>query len=72
MVQVIIDGKIRHGKPIIEGTRIAVEEVLDMLAAGMTYEEIKQEYGLTKKQILTAIGYASSFVHGEVVHAIPA
>lgn len=72
MVKVTVDEKIRHGKPIIEGTRITVDEVLDMLEAGMTYEEIEKEYGLTKQQILAVIKYASSLMRGEEVHKIPA
>lgn len=72
MVEIIVDEKIRHGKPIIEGTRITVDEVLGMLESGMTYEEIEREYGLTKDQILAAIRYTASFVRGEEVHKIPA
>ena len=72
MAQIIIDSKVRHGKPIIEGTRITVDEVLGMLEAGMTYEEIKKEYNLTKEQILAVIRYTASFVRGEEVHKIPA
>lgn len=72
MERVIVDEKVRHGKPIVEGTRITVDEVLDMLEAGMTYEEIKKEYGLTKEQILAVIKYTSSLVRGEEVHKIPA
>ena len=72
MAKVIVDEKIRHGKAIVEGTRITVDEVLDMLEAGMVYEEIKKEYGLTKEQILAVIKYTSSLVRGEEVHNIPA
>jgi len=70
MTQIITDTEIRHGKPIIEGTRITVDEVLGMLEAGMTYEEIKKEYNLTKEQILAVIKYTASFVRGEEVHKI--
>ncbi len=72
MARIIINEEVRHGKPIIEGTRITVDEVLGMLEAGMTYEEIEREYELTKEKILAAIQYAASFVHGEEVHKIPA
>ncbi len=72
MAKVIVDEKVRHGKPIVEGTRVTVDEVLDMLEAGMTYEEIKKEYGLTKEQILAVIKYTSSLVRGEEVRTIPA
>ena len=72
MVEIVVDEKIRHGKPIIKGTRITVDEVLGMLEAGMTYEEIEKEYGLTKEQVLAVIKYASSFFKGEEVHTLTA
>ena len=70
MAKIVIDKKIRHGKPTIEGTRITVDEVLGMLETGMTYDEIKKEYGLKKEDIIAVIKYAASFVHGEEVHEI--
>ena len=42
--RITIDPAICHGKPCIKGTRIPVFVILDSLAAGMTYEEIKAEY----------------------------
>jgi len=53
--EIIINPKIRFGKPIIRGTRITVEEVLGALGGGMDFDEIQEEYGLTKKQILVAV-----------------
>ncbi|MBI2631562.1 DUF433 domain-containing protein [Candidatus Pacearchaeota archaeon] len=55
MVEVIVDEKIRFGKPIINGTRITVDEVLGALAGGMTFEEIEIEYGVNKEGILAAL-----------------
>ena len=72
MTKIIIDEKTRHGKPIIEGTRITVDEVLGMLKSGMTYEEIEKEYGLKKQHILAVINYAASFVAGEEIHSVHA
>ena len=57
MVEIVIDEKIRHGKPIVKGTRITVDEVLGMLETGMTYDDINRECGLTKDQILAVIRY---------------
>jgi uncharacterized protein (DUF433 family) len=71
MVEIIINQKIRHGKPIINGTRITVDEVLGMLESGMTYDEIKQEYGITKEQIQSVLRYASSLIRGEELYEIP-
>ena len=70
MSRIIIDEKVRHGKPIIEGTRITVDEILGMLEGGMTYEEIEKEFNLKKSDILAVIKYASSLVRGEEVHAV--
>lgn len=68
MKQIIINEKIRHGKPIIKGTRVTVDEVLGALVGGMTYEEIGKEYGIKKEGIIAAIDYAASFVKGEEVY----
>ncbi len=59
MAEIIIDEKVRFGKPVIKGTRITVDEVLDMLEAGVTYDEIKKEYGLAKDQIVAVISSSS-------------
>lgn len=72
MVRIVVDKKVRYGKPVLEGTRITVDDVLGMLEGGMTYEEIEKEYGLKRAQVLAVIRYAVSFVRGEEVHPIPA
>lgn len=61
MTNIILDTKIRHGKPTIEGTRITVEEVLDALAGGMTCEEIKQEYGIAREGIMAALALGKNY-----------
>ena len=65
MTKIIVDPKIRFGKPTIEGTRITVEEVIGALGGGMDFSEIEKEYGLTKKQILSAIRYIAGWIKGE-------
>lgn len=51
---IVVNPKIRFGKPIIKGTRIPVDLILGKLAGGMKTEEVKKEYGLTQQQILVA------------------
>ncbi len=51
MAQIITDNKIRFGKPIIEGTRITVEEIIGAFAGGMTLEEIEEEYGVGREVV---------------------
>jgi uncharacterized protein (DUF433 family) len=62
--KIIIDQKIRFGKPTIKGTRITVEEILGALAGGMDFREIEKEYGVKKEDILAAIKYAAAFFKG--------
>ncbi len=65
MHDIVIDPKIRFGKPTIKGTRITVEEVVGWLAGGMDFAEIEREYGLTRPQIQVALRYVSGWVKGE-------
>lgn len=58
---IIQDSKILGGKPIIAGTRMSVEIILEFLAGGMEIKEMLREYPfLTKKQIQAAIQYAAA------------
>lgn len=66
MNNITIDPNIRFGKPIIQGTRIAVEDILNLLKAGLSINEILKEYShLTKEQIISAIDYAGKVVSNE-------
>lgn len=65
--KIVINPKIRFGKPILKGTRTTVDEVLGFLTGGMGYEEIEKEYGIKKDSVVAAINYAASFLKGEEV-----
>jgi len=66
MNRITYNPKIFGGKPIIKGTRISVEFVLELLASGMTSEEIIKEYPqLTKKDILAVLDYAAKTIKKE-------
>lgn len=55
--------KILGGKPIIAGTRMSVEVILEFLAGGMEIKEMLKEYPyLTREQIQAAIQYAADKV----------
>ncbi len=66
---ITINPEILKGKPIIVGTRISVEFVLELLSSGMSVDEILQEYPYLKKEnVLEAIDYAAkSLKHEEIV-----
>jgi len=40
MQRIVIDENIRHGKPVIKGTRVPIDIILGSLAGGMSYQEI--------------------------------
>ncbi len=55
-----INPEIRFGKPCIDGTRIAVIDVLGWLATGMTYEQIINDFpGISKEHKLACHEYAA-------------
>lgn len=56
-----INPQIRFGKPCIKETRIAVLDILQWLASGMTHEEILNDYpSLTNEHILAALSFAAN------------
>jgi uncharacterized protein (DUF433 family) len=58
--RISVDPSVCFGKPCIRGTRIWVSLLLDFLAAGMTVEEILQEYPqLTGEDIRAALAYGA-------------
>ncbi len=66
MSRIVFDPKILGGKPIIKGTRISVEFILELLSSGMGAEEIVKEYPhLTKDDIREAVGYAAKALKNE-------
>jgi uncharacterized protein (DUF433 family) len=68
--RIVIDQRVRFGKPVIKGTRVPVDLILGKLAGGMTYEEIMSEFDLTKEDILAALDYAAKHLSDEEVRAI--
>jgi len=67
---IVVDVNICSGKPVIKGTRIPVEIIIGKLAGGMTYEEVIEEYGITRKDILTSLNYAADTLSHEEIKAV--
>jgi uncharacterized protein (DUF433 family) len=62
--RIIVDPEILAGKPVIRGTRLAVEFILQLLAAGQSQSDILADYpGLTREDILACLSYASYLAH---------
>jgi uncharacterized protein (DUF433 family) len=71
--RVIVDPEILAGKPVIRGTRLAVEFILEQLAAGQSESEILTNYpGLTGEDIHACLSYASYVALEYKAHLFPA
>ncbi|MBK6643767.1 MAG: DUF433 domain-containing protein [Bacteroidetes bacterium] len=69
--RITINQDICHGKPTIRGLRYPVENILELLASGMSIEELLEDYpDLEREDILACIEYASKLVHVKSIHRI--
>lgn len=69
--QIAIDPEILVGKPTINGTRLAVEFIIDLLAQGWSEAEILDNYpGLTGDDIRACLRYASALLKAEKVYPL--
>lgn len=67
--RIIIDPNILVGKPVVKGTRLAVEFIVDLLAQGWAEAEILRNYpGLTAEDIHACLNYASTRLKTEKVY----
>ncbi|MCD4844899.1 MAG: DUF433 domain-containing protein [Methanosarcinales archaeon] len=65
------DPAIMMGKPVITGTRITVELILEKLAAGESIEQIIEEHPrLTEEKIRAALAFASDALRADVIYPI--
>ncbi len=63
---IVVDPKICHGKPVFRGTRVLVSDVLEMLAEGMTVDEVLEEYPqLNREMIREALALAAELLRRE-------
>jgi len=70
--RIMIDPKIMAGKPVIKGTRVPVQQILRLLAQGISMEEIVQDYDINKEDIFACLLYATEMLENTNVLPIPA
>ena len=64
--RIVADPDVLVGKPVIKGTRVSVELVMDLLAAGYTADQIRQQYDhLTADDIHACLAYAREVLRSE-------
>ncbi len=65
--RIVIDPKVMAGKPVIRGTRITVDLILELLAAGMTPQEIARDYSISVEDVRAALLYAARVLGREEI-----
>ncbi len=69
--KIVSDPSIMHGKPVIIGTRITVELILEKLSAGESVEQILEEYPmLTRDSIHVALDFAARVLRADIIYPV--
>lgn len=70
-VRILSDPAVMMGKPVVEGTRITVELILEKLASGETIEQLLEAHPrLTRPAILAALNFAAQALRADVVYPL--
>jgi uncharacterized protein (DUF433 family) len=70
--RIVMDTEVLAGKPVIRGTRLAVELILELLAAGQSETELLISYPGLTREVLACLSYASHLAHEYRAYPIPA
>ncbi|MBN1899745.1 DUF433 domain-containing protein [Candidatus Sumerlaeota bacterium] len=66
---IISDPDIMMGKPVIKGTRITIEMILEKIAAGESIEQILDEHPrLTNEAVRAACAFAAEVLRADVIY----
>jgi len=69
--RITMNPEICHGKPCIRGLRYPVEMILELLSAGMTVEQILEDYeDLEREDILAALAFATQLTRVKQMQAV--
>jgi uncharacterized protein (DUF433 family) len=71
--RITLDPAVLVGKPVIKGTRLAVDFVIELLAEGWTQEQIVENYpGVSPDDIRACLAYATDSLRAEKVYRVGA
>lgn len=69
--RITIDPNICHGKPVIRGLRYPVQTILELLSAGMSFEDILEDYpDLEQEDLLAALAFAARLAEVKHLYAL--
>ena len=63
---IVLDDEVCHGRPTFKGTRVLVSDVIELLAAGLSIEEVVRDYypSLDEKMVKDALAWAAKVIRG--------
>ena len=65
--------QIMMGKPVVRGTRVTVEQILEKLGAGETIEQVLDAHPrVTRHAVLAAIEFGAKALRADVLYPLPA
>lgn len=68
---IVSDPSIMMGKPVVAGTRITVESILERLAAGESFEDLVASHPrLTERAIREALAFAAAALRADVTYPV--
>jgi uncharacterized protein (DUF433 family) len=68
--RIVADPSVRSGRPVIRGSRVPVDVVVGQMGAGLSAEQVAEEYGITREDVLAALTYAATVLASEQVRAV--
>lgn len=69
--RIAVDPAVLVGKPVIRGTRVAVELVVDLLGRGYTPQQVIEQYPhITAEDVQACLAYASEVLRSEKVYSV--
>ncbi|MFH7243642.1 MAG: DUF433 domain-containing protein [Spirulina sp.] len=73
MNRISVDSQIHFGKPCVAGTRITVQNVLELLTEGLSFGEITTDYypDLSVEDIQACLRYAIALIAAEDINLVP-
>jgi uncharacterized protein (DUF433 family) len=72
MDRIVVDPAVLCGKPVVRGTRLAVEFIVGLMAQGWSVEQVLDNYpGLTREDVQACLEYAREVLQSEQVFPVP-